>query len=210
DVYQGAPAPVTAFIATASKAGMFAVLIRFFYVAGGSRDGRVLTIITVLAIASMVAGNLLALRQRNVKRLLAYSSIAHMGYLLVAFEAASASYATAAAAVEFYFLAYFVTTLAAFGIIAALATRAGEPEDVTDYRGVFWQRPWLALTFAAMLLSLAGIPLTAGFIAKFYIVAAGANAELWLLLLVLIVTSVVGLYYYLRVVLALFATPDEA
>lgn len=209
DVYQGAPAPVTAFIATASKAGVFAVLVRFFYLLGGTHTGRALLVITVLAIASMAGGNLLALRQRNVKRILAYSSIAHMGYLLVALEAASTSRAMAAAAVGFYFLAYFITTLGAFGLIGALATAAGEPEDIEEYRGLFWRRPWLALIFTAMLLSLAGIPLTAGFIAKFYVVAAGAAATLWLLLIVLVVTSVAGLFYYLRIVIALFAAPPE-
>lgn len=210
DVYQGAPAPVTAFVATASKAGIFAVLIRFFYLLGGTHAPRAMLVITVLAIASMVGGNLLALQQRNVKRILAYSSIAHMGYLLVAFEAASASRAMAAAAVGFYFLAYFITTLGAFGIIAALSTAAGEPDDIEDYRGLFWRRPWLAFVFSAMLLSLAGIPLTAGFIAKFYIVAAGAAASLWLLLLVLVITSVIGLFYYLRIVVALFAELPQA
>ncbi|MGH9416379.1 MAG: NADH-quinone oxidoreductase subunit N [Terriglobales bacterium] len=209
DVYQGAPAPVTGFVATASKAGIFAVLIRFFYMLGGAHSHRAMMIITVLAIASMIVGNLLALRQTNVKRILAYSSIAHMGYLLVAFEAASASRAMAAAAVGFYFLAYFITTLGAFGIIAALSTGGTEPDRMDDYRGLFWRRPWLALVFTLMLLSLAGIPLTAGFIAKFYVVAAGATAALWLLLLVLIITSVIGLFYYLRIVVTLFAAQPE-
>lgn len=210
DVYQGAPALTTGFIATASKAGIFAVLIRFFYLLGGTHSGRAMLVITLLAIASMVGGNLLALQQQNVKRILAYSSIAHMGYLLVAFEAASASRAMAAAAVGFYFLAYFVTTLGAFGLIGALAEAGAEPEDVVDYRGLFWRQPWLATVFTAMLLSLAGIPLTAGFIAKFYLVAAGAAATLWLLLIVLVVTSVIGLFYYLRIVIALFALPEAA
>lgn len=208
DVYQGAPAPVTAFIATASKAGIFAVLLRLFYALGSPHDHRATGLIAFIAIASMVVGNLLALRQANLKRLLAYSSIAHMGYVLVAFEAVAASEATAAAAVGFYFLAYFITTLGAFGVITALTRGENEPESIADYRGLFWRRPWLALTLVAMLLSLAGIPLTAGFLAKFYVVAAGAAATLWALLLVLVVTSVVGLFYYLRVVVAIFSSPE--
>lgn len=208
DVYQGAPAPVTAFIATASKAGIFAVLLRFYYALGSPHDRRAMALIAAIAIASMVVGNLLALRQSNLKRLLAYSSIAHMGYILVAFEAVAASEATAAAAVGFYFLAYFITTLGAFGVISALTRGDTEPEAIADYRGLFWRRPWLALVLVAMLLSLAGIPLTAGFLAKFYVVAAGAAATLWLLLLVLVFTSVVGLYYYLRVVVAIFSSPE--
>ncbi|MGH9465905.1 MAG: NADH-quinone oxidoreductase subunit N [Terriglobales bacterium] len=210
DVYQGAPAPVTAFIATASKAGIFAVLLRFFFETSGAPSGRLFLLLTILAVASMVGGNLLALRQSNVKRVLAYSSIAHMGYILVALEAASRSATMAAAAVGFYFLAYFITTLGAFGIIAALSTSQGEPDGIEDYRGMFWRRPWLALVFTAMLLSLAGIPLTAGFLAKFYIVAAGAASSLWMLLLVLIITSVIGLYYYLRIVLALYSDAPAA
>lgn len=209
DVYQGAPAPVTAFVATASKAGVFAVLIRFFFLLGATHAARAMVAIAVLAIASMIAGNLLALRQHNLKRLLAYSSIAHMGYLLVAFAAAATSRAMAIAAVGFYLLAYFITTLGAFAVIAALTTPGGEPEEIADYRGLFWRRPWLALVLTAMLLSLAGIPLTAGFVAKFYIVAAGAAATLWLLLLILAGSSVIGLYYYLRVVVALYAPPPE-
>ncbi|MGH9476643.1 MAG: NADH-quinone oxidoreductase subunit N [Terriglobales bacterium] len=209
DVYQGAPAPVTAFIATASKAGIFAVLLRYFYESSGAPSGRLFLVLTILAFASMVAGNLLALRQSNVKRILAYSSIAHMGYILVAFLAVSRAPAMAAAAVGFYFLAYFITTLGAFGIIAALTTPDGEPDGIEDYRGLFWRRPWLTLVFTAMLLSLAGIPLTAGFLAKFYIVAASAAASLWMLLLVLVITSVIGLFYYLRIVVALFSEPPD-
>lgn len=208
DVYQGVPAPVTAFIATASKAGIFAVLLRLYYALGSPHDARATWLIAAVAIASMVVGNLLALRQGNLKRLLAYSSIAHMGYILVAFLAVAASAATAAAAVGFYFLAYFITTLGAFGVISALTAGESEPESIEDYRGLFWRRPWLALTLVAMLLSLAGIPLTAGFLAKFYVVAAGAAATLWLLLLVLVFTSVVGLFYYLRVVVAIFDSTD--
>ena len=210
DVYQGAPAPVTAFIATASKAAIFAVLLRLVAELGGNRSTGLAAVIAVVAIASMVAGNLLALRQRNVKRILAYSSIAHMGYLLVPLEAAGASLNLAVAAIGFYFLAYFIATLGAFGIISALSSSDGEPDTIADYRGLFWRRPGLALVFIAMLLSLAGIPLTAGFIAKFYIVAAGASALLWALLLVLVITSVVGLFYYLRIVVALCAAPETS
>ncbi|MGH9414791.1 MAG: NADH-quinone oxidoreductase subunit N [Terriglobales bacterium] len=210
DVYQGAPAPVTAFIATASKAGIFAVLLRFFYEGAGLPHGRLFLVLTILAFASMVAGNLLALRQTNVKRILAYSSIAHMGYITVAFLAASRSAAMASAAVAFYFLAYFITTLGAFGIISALTTSQGEPDGIADYRGLFWRRPWLTLVFSAMLFSLAGIPLTAGFLAKFYIVAAADASSLWMLLIVLIITSVIGLFYYLRIVVALFSDPPAS
>ena len=210
DVYQGAPAPVTAFIASVSKGAVFAVLLRFFARPGTGGLPQIALVFTIVAIGSMLAGNLLALLQDNVKRILAYSSIAHLGYLLVAFQAAGP---VGAAAGTFYLTAYVVTTLGAFGVVSALSTAAADAEDIAAYRGLFWRRPVLAAVFTAMLLSLAGIPLTAGFLGKFYTVAAGTSASLWALVLVLVVSSAIGLFYYLRVVVALFATdgvPEEA
>jgi NADH-quinone oxidoreductase subunit N len=205
DVYQGAPAPVTAFIASVSKGAMFAILLRFFYQSGTRDLHATMLIFTIIAIASMIAGNLLALFQNNVKRILAYSSIAHLGYLLVAFEAGGSM---GPAAGTFYLTAYMVTTLGAFGVIAALSSSQRDAEDIDDYRGLFWRRPVLATIFTAMIFSLAGIPLTAGFLGKFYTIYAGANSSMWTLLIVLVVTSVIGLFYYLRVVVALFATEE--
>ena len=205
DVYEGAPAPVTAFIATVSKGAMFALLLRYFYVAGGIADRHIVLVLTIVAIGSMIAGNLLALLQDNVKRILAYSSIAHMGYLLVAFLASGQF---AVEAVTFYLVAYFVTTLGAFGIISVMSDGKKEPEQMEDYRGLFWRRPALAGVFTVMLLSLAGIPVTAGFIGKFYIVAAGAFSARWALIIILVVSSVIGLFYYLRLVAIMYATPD--
>lgn len=206
DVYEGAPAPVTAFIATVSKGAMFALLLRYFYSAGSIADRHIITIFTIIAIASMIAGNLLALLQNNVKRILAYSSIAHMGYLLVAFLVSGEF---AVEAVTFYLVAYFVTTLGAFGVISVMSSSDDEPEQMEDYRGLFWRQPALAGVFTVMLLSLAGIPVTAGFIGKFYIVAAGASSARWALILILVVSSVIGLFYYLRLVATMYATPDS-
>ena len=160
----------------------------------------------VIAIASMCAGNLLALRQNNLKRVLAYSSIAHFGYILVAFLAASTM---APGAVAFYLVAYTVTILTAFGIIAVLSTSEADAADLEQYRGLFWRRPLLASVFTAVLLSLAGIPATMGFVGKFYILASGANASAWLLIIVLVLTSVIGLFYYLRIVVTLFSAVPE-
>ena len=165
DVYQGAPAPVTAFVATVSKGAMFGASAALFLRLDGTQHAPVFTVFSILAIASMVAGNLLALLQDNVKRMLAYSSIAHLGYLLVAFLAAGQS---GSEAITFYLVAYFVTTLGAFGVVTVLSTSAGDAERLEDYRGLFWRRPALAAVFTAMLFSLAGIPLTAGFVGKFY------------------------------------------
>jgi NADH-quinone oxidoreductase subunit N len=209
DVYEGAPAPVTAFIATVSKGAMFALLLRYFYRSGAAADRRILLLFTIIAIASMLAGNLLALMQRNVKRILAYSSIAHMGYLLVAFLASGA---WAVEAVTFYLVAYFITTLGAFGIVSVLSQSDAEADRIEDYRALFWRRPALAGVFTVMLLSLAGIPVTAGFVGKFYLVAAGTSSALWALVIILVVSSVIGLFYYLRIVAVMYepAEPRSA
>jgi NADH-quinone oxidoreductase subunit N len=203
DVYQGAPAPVTAFIASVSKGAIMALLIGVF--APARESAAVTVVFTIIAIASMTAGNVLALLQDNVKRLLAYSSIAHIGYMLVGFLAGGEMAATA---VAYYLVAYFITILGAFGTIGALANSHGEPESLADYRGLFWRRPALGAVFTFMLLSLAGVPITAGFFAKYYVLAAGVSATVWLLAVVLVVTSAVGAFYYLRVLVALYSRPD--
>jgi len=204
DVYQGAPAPVTAFIATVSKGAVFVLLLRFFVSTGSFANTTLLTVFSIIAVLSIMGGNLLALLQNNIKRLLAYSSIAHMGYLLVAFIAAGSIAPTMAVeSVTFYLVAYFTTTLGAFGVVSVLSTPQTEADDIAIYRGLFWRRPWLAGTFTLMLLSLAGIPLTAGFIGKFYIFTSGADARLWGLLLAIIAGSGLGLYYYLRIIVVM-------
>ncbi len=202
DVYEGAPAPVAAFVATVSKGAMFALLLRYFVSAGAYQSSSVALALSLIAIASMLAGNLLALLQDNVKRILAYSSIAHLGYVLVAFLAAGP---LATEAVAYYLSSYFITMLGAFGVVTLLS-RGGLERDcdaLADYRGLFWRRPWPAAVFAAMLLSLAGIPLTMGFVGKFYVVAAGVGASLWLLVIVLVIGSAIGLFYYLRIIAAM-------
>ncbi len=211
DVYEGAPAPVTALIATASKGAVFALLLRYF--SGMSIQVRepFFVIFTVVAIASMFLGNYLALFQSNLKRLLAYSSIAHMGYLLVAFLAGGP---LAVTAVTFYLLAYFITTLGAFGVLTALSNKDTDLGHLAGYRGLIFRHPLLGTVLAMMMFSLAGIPLTAGFLAKFYVLFAGVRSALWLLVLVLIANSVVGLFYYLRVIITIYqpipSTPEES
>ncbi|MDC8447107.1 MAG: NADH-quinone oxidoreductase subunit N [Nitrospira sp.] len=202
DVYQGAPAPVTAFVATVSKGAMVALLLRYFVEIAAFRSEMLWWAMAGIAVLSMFAGNLLALLQDNIKRLLAYSSIAHLGYLLVAFLAAGP---LAVEAVTFYLTAYFVTTLGAFGVVSVLSKPGSEAEALDDYRSLFWNRPWLAGVFTIMLLSLAGIPLTAGFIGKFYVIAAGVESSLWVLIVLLVGNSVIGLFYYLRVIVAMAA-----
>jgi NADH-quinone oxidoreductase subunit N len=206
DVYEGAPAPVTAFIATISKGGMIALLVRLFNQINGHQYESLVAIFSVIAIASMFVGNFLALRQQNVKRVLAYSSIAHIGYILVAFIAGNEM---GVEAVSFYLVAYFITTVGAFGIMATLSDKDRDAELLDDYRGLLWRRPWTAAIFSAMLLSLAGIPLTAGFVGKFYLVAAGVNTQQWLLVFMLALNSAIGLYYYIRIIAVMFERHEE-
>ncbi len=208
DVYQGAPAPVSAFVATVSKGCVFAVLLRLFTRIDVREVQSLFAFFVFLAVTSMLIGNLLALLQNNVKRMLAYSSIAHLGYLLVAFLASGER---AAAAVTFYLVAYFVTTLGAFGVVTVLSSGINRDADsLEDYSGLLWQRPGLGAVLCASLLSLAGIPLTAGFVGKFYVLAAGVDSSLWLLVLTLVAGSAIGLFYYLRLVVILCRPAAES
>lgn len=201
DVYEGAPAPVAAFLATASKTAVLAALMRFFYESGALQSDVLRTIIAVLAAISIIVGNLLAVQQTSIKRLLAYSSIAHFGYLLVPLAGG-----VAVEAVTVYLVTYVVTSLGAFGVVTLMSSpyKGQDADQLFNYRGLFWRRPYLTAVMTVMMLSLAGIPVTAGFIGKFYIVAAGVSAQLWLLLGLVVVGSAVGLYYYLRVMVTLF------
>jgi NADH-quinone oxidoreductase subunit N len=222
DVYQGAPTPVTALIATLGKGAVAALLLRFFTQVDLFATPALTNLLAIMAVASMLIGNLLALMQANIKRLLAYSSIAHMGYLFVAFLVGRSAFGVEA--VAYYLVAYVVTTLGAFAVVSlvadsALARTPGGSQPIADsasdpyhrdfYRGLFWHSPWLAGCLAAMLLSLAGIPLTIGFIGKFYIFAAGVQAQLWWLLLAVVVGSALGLYYYLRLLLVMLQRDEE-
>ncbi len=202
DIYEGAPAPVTAFVATVPKGAVVAFLFRLFAGAGLNQMSSLVVAVGVLAAASMFVGNFLALRQENMKRLLAYSSISHMGYLLVAVVAGGRM---AMGAVGYYVIAYYITMLAAVGIISLLSRGQPELMEIEDYRGLFWHRPGVATVLAGTMLSLAGIPLTAGFIGKFLVLTAGVGSALWTLVILLVVNSAIGLYYYLRVTVTLFS-----
>lgn len=205
DVYEGAPAPVTAFIATLSKGAVFLFLYRTFQGASLPPGGSLFIIFSVIAAASMFVGNLLALFQNNVKRLLACSSIAHLGYLLVALLASGFLASTAA---MFYLAAYIVTMMGAFGVVIYLSDGSKEAENRECYRSLAWRSPWLAGIFTLMLLSLAGMPLTAGFLGKFLLLAAGVQSALSALVLILVINSIIGLFYYLRLVLVMFTRPQ--
>jgi NADH-quinone oxidoreductase subunit N len=210
DIYEGAPAPVTAFVAVVSKCAVFALLLRYSTLTGVFESGSLRAVVISVAVLSMIVGNLLALLQDNVKRILAYSSIAHLGYALVAFLVGGRLAIEASSA---YLVAYAITTLGAFGVITVLSRPgAGRDADqLSEYRGLLWTRPAVALTFAAMLLSLAGIPLTVGFIAKFYALTSGVDAGLVVPVGALILGSIIGLFYYLRIIVTMSASlPAQA
>jgi NADH-quinone oxidoreductase subunit N len=204
DVYEGAPAPIAGFLASVSKAAIFVVLLRWWMTSGVYELPGMLWVVSLLAAASMLVGNLLALRQDNVKRVLAYSSIAHVGYLLIVLVACtiSPSAPLAMEAAIYYLVAYSLTSLAAFSALGLLSRASGDREldSLADLTGLFWRQPGLSLLFTLAVLSLAGIPLTAGFIGKFYLFSAGIAGAQWGLLSVLVVGSAIGIYYYLRII----------
>ena len=200
DVYQAAPLPVTALLATLSKGAVLALLLRYASLAQIQVYPAVIFGIGVLAVASMLIGNLLALLQENPKRLLAYSSIAHMGYVLIAVLLSSV---LAIEAVGLYLAAYLLMTLGALAALSVVSESGHEPQTLNDLQGLLWQRPFAAMALILMLLSLAGIPLTLGFIGKFYLVNAAVQGGLWWMLTALIIGSVIGLFYYLRLVVIL-------
>jgi len=203
DVYEGAPAPVAAFLATASKVAVFAVVVRLFQLSPAASSGILHDTLAVIAVASILVGNLLALTQSNLKRLLGYSSIAHFGYLLIALVA---SKGLALEAIGVYLVTYVITSLGAFGVITLMSSpyNGRDADALYEYRGLFWRRPYLTAVLTVMMLSLAGIPLTAGFIGKFYIIATGVESNLWWLVAALVIGSAIGVFYYLRVMVTLY------
>ena len=207
DVYEGAPTPVSGFLSTASKAAGFAVLVRLFFVAFPDY-GDVWTIaLAVLSAVTMTVGNLLTLQQTNIKRLLAYSSVAHAGYTMIGAVALSQ---LGAASVVFYLAAYIATNLLAFGLVMAFSRVTGL-EDIKDYAGLSRRSPWLGLMMLAAFLSLAGMPPFGGFVAKVFVFAAGVQAGFVWLVIVGIINSIIGVYYYLNVLkfVYLYRMPNQ-
>ncbi len=194
DVYEGSPTPVAGFLSTASKAAGFAVLVRLFFVAFPDFAPSWTLVLAALSAITMTVGNLLAISQTNVKRLLAYSSIAHAGYALIGVVAFSQ---LGAASVVFYLAAYIVTNLLAFGVVMAFSRITGL-ENLEDYAGMSRRNPWLGLMMLAAFLSLAGMPPFGGFVAKIFVFAAGVEANYIWLVVVGILNSIVGVFYYLN------------
>ncbi|MDB2549451.1 NADH-quinone oxidoreductase subunit N [Porticoccaceae bacterium] len=211
DVYQGAPTPVTGFLATVSKGAVFVALTRFYLDGQLYQYDSLIMALSVVAMASMLVGNWLALRQDNIKRLLAYSSIAHFGYLLIVLIALAAAQSTMSSeligqAITFYLAAYIVTTLAAFTVIANLAGEDDSKSMLSAFEGLFWRNPIQASALTLAMLSFAGIPLTAGFIGKFYLIMLSIQSKLWVLLGALVLGSAIAIYYYLRIIFAMSKT----
>ncbi len=200
DVYEGAPTPVTAYLSVASKAAGFAVILRVFYEALGPASVDWGMIFAVLAAITMTVGNVVAIAQKNIKRMLGYSSIAQAGYLMVGLAAVSS---TGSSALVFFLGCYAFTNLGAFIAIIAISDKI-DSDEIADYSGMIRRAPLLALALALCLISLTGIPATAGFMAKIYIFSAGVNSGLLWLVIIAVINSVISAFYYLRVVRVMF------
>jgi NADH-quinone oxidoreductase subunit N len=206
DVYQGAPTPVTAFMAAATKAAAFAAVVRVLVgsFAVYSVDWR--PIIWVLATLSLLVGSIAAVVQTDVKRMLAYSSITHAGFVLIGVQAATAK---GTSAVLFYVLTYAVMTIGAFAVVGVVARKGDDDHALTDYRGLAATQPVLAGLLTLFLLAQAGVPLTGGFVAKLSVFSSALDAGHWELALIGMLASVVAAFVYLRIVLAMYAPSDD-
>jgi NADH-quinone oxidoreductase subunit N len=207
DAYEGAPAVVTAFMSAGVKAAAFAALMRVFMSAFGSFQPQWGPAIWVLSAASMILGVTAGVAQRNVRRMLAYSSIAHAGYLLMAMTSGTD---IGKGAMLFYLLTYALTSVGAFGVTALVATRDRANDDLADYAGLSKREPMLALLMTIFLLSLGGFPPTAGFIGKWYLFSAAVNAGDYGLAIIGVLTSVVSVFFYLRIVVMMYMSDDVA
>jgi len=200
DVYQGAPTPITAFFSVGPKAVGFAVLLRIFipYFQDALESELIFGSLWIIAAVTMIAGNLIALRQTNVKRILAYSSIAHAGYLMVAILAQDTQ------SLVFYLTAYLFMNIGAFAAVIALGKKDHEYLELEDYKGIGFRYPWIGATFAVFLISLAGFPPTGGFLAKFYVFSAAVRQGLVSLVIIGVLASLVSVFYYLRIIIYMY------
>jgi NADH-quinone oxidoreductase subunit N len=201
DAYQGAPTVVTGFMSTGVKAAAFAAFVRVFLSAFPAMRADWAPLLAYLAVATMIVGTVVGVAQSNVKRMLAYSSIAHGGYLMVGLIAGNG---VGKAAVLFYLLSYAVTNLGAFGVVALLATRTSQHDEVRDFTGLWYERPGLSALMTVFLLSLGGFPPTAGFIGKWYIFSAAVESGHYWLAIIGMLTSVISVFFYLRIIVMMY------
>jgi NADH-quinone oxidoreductase subunit N len=211
DVYEGAPSAVTAFMAAGAKIAGFAALLRVFALAFPALAADLTPILAVIAALTMIVGNVLAISQSNIKRLLAYSSIAHAGYILMAFVpyGQSSVVATSVAAGLFYLVSYALSNFGAWAVVIALEKREGKGLQISDYAGLGRRRPALAAAMAVFMLSLTGVPPTLGFVGKFYLFRAAIQGQFYLLAVIGVLTSLISAYYYLRVVVTMYMREGE-
>lgn len=205
DVYEGAPMATTAFLSVASKGAVAFIFITVLYKVFQPMHAIWYNMVMILSIATMVIGNLFALRQQNIKRFLAYSSIAQVGFILVGLSSYSIE---GMASVVYFILIYVFSNLAAFGVAAAIAAKAGR-ENIDDYKGLYRTNPFLSWVLALALFSLAGIPPTAGFFGKLFLLTAGAAKGSYLFIIIAALNMIISLYYYLRVIRSVFMEKNE-
>ncbi|URJ26001.1 NADH-quinone oxidoreductase subunit NuoN [Blochmannia endosymbiont of Camponotus sp.] len=211
DIYQGAPSSISLYLTTSSKIATISVLIRLFMVFPNQYNKVFCIFLSGIACCSVLFGNLMAIKQDNIKRVLAYSSIAHTGYVLIGVIAVLQANPIALETIGIYLVSYVLTSIGVFGIISIMSVfYANEDTDVDSlflYRGLFWHRPMLSVLFTITILSLAGIPMTLGFIGKFYLFVLGIDSKLWWLTIFIAMSSVISIFYYLRIIINLYLNP---
>jgi NADH-quinone oxidoreductase subunit N len=206
DVYEGAPTPIAGFMSVGAKAAGFAALLRVFVYALGSIQADWVLLVSIISAVTMILGSIVAISQTNLKRMLAYSSIASAGYILIGVAAGNQ---TGVYGALFYLVAYLFTNLGAFAVLTAMARRSGEDQSYQTYRGLYQRSPGLAIMMMIFMLSLAGIPLTGGFIGKYLLFVAAIQAGLNWLAIIAVVTSVIAAFFYLRVIVDMFMRDSE-
>jgi NADH-quinone oxidoreductase subunit N len=206
DVYEGAPTPITGFMSVGAKAAGFAALLRVFSYSLGAIQADWVTLVAIISAVTMIVGNIIAISQTNLKRMLAYSSIAHAGYILIGVASGNQ---TGVAGALFYLIAYTFTNVGAFAILTAMAKQTSEDQTFPSYRGLYRRSPGLALMMMVFMLSLTGIPLTGGFIGKYYLFLSAIQAQLYWLAVIGVLTSLVSAYFYLRVIVDMFMRDGE-
>ncbi|MXP50885.1 NADH-quinone oxidoreductase subunit NuoN [Pantoea sp. SoEX] len=208
DVYQGAPASISAFMSTVGKISIFSVFTRLFIYIPITNSTKITHILVIIALMSIVLGNIMAMFQKNIKRLLGYSSISHFGYLLISLITVQSNKLSLESS-QIYIVSYIIGILGIFGVIVLISrenykNNSSDTDLIQHYSGLFWSNPILCIIMTIMMISLAGIPMTVGFIGKFYITSLSIATHLWWLTGGIIISSVIGVYYYLRITLSLY------
>jgi NADH-quinone oxidoreductase subunit N len=206
DVYQGSPTPATAFMAAAAKAAGFSGLLRVFFSTFHVARLDWQPVVWVLAVLTLLVGSVLAVVQSDIKRMLAYSSVSHAGYVLIGLEAANKR---GIAGALFYLLAYTFMVVGSFAVVSLVGQRGDEDHGLDTYRGLYSRRPGLALAFTVFLMAQAGIPFTTGFLAKFYVIRAAVESHSYALALIGMLAAVIAAFFYLRVITLMFSAPTD-